>query len=158
MKSLIFIWRVLLMIVLLLVLPACSKTSHITTTAPGHKVTGAIQELTSVDNQAGQTVITSQFGTITIERNRVLFNGAEWTTIPADAALELTLTKHKRSLTTSSKTTRKTVKVEISKTDLELKYSCHAQRVSLQARLASTGPCPGPIQVKILIDSGKAFA
>ncbi len=80
----------------------CTKTNRITTNVAGHPISARIQGSHSIDTEGDWGVIASEFGKVTIERNRMQVNDSTWTKIPEGASIELTLSKGHLSVTTGS--------------------------------------------------------
>jgi len=99
MKTCSFIFRTIPVAALLLALTACSKSTHISTNAAGHAISADIVGDHSIDSQADQAVISSEFGKVTIERARVRLEDGPWTTIPEGLPVVVGISRHKRWVT-----------------------------------------------------------
>ncbi len=99
MKNLFFKLGTLSAVGLLFAMTGCHKSTHIVTSAAGHPITAVVEGNHSVDTQPTGAVIRSQFGKVTIERDRVQFDAARWTTIPEDVPVKISISNHKQWLT-----------------------------------------------------------
>ncbi len=94
----------------LLTLTACRRSAHVSTHSAGHEISAEIEGNHSVDNQTNRAVFTSEFGTITVESNRVRLGEGPWTKIPEAVPLDLGISKHKRWVTADGVSVRVSVK------------------------------------------------
>lgn len=101
---------VAVLIVLMLAVTGCNKSTQITTSAAGHQIRAAIEGNHSIESHPSQGVITSPFGKITIERARVQFDDAPWTKIPEGVPVKVSISKHKLSLTAGSVTIKQSIR------------------------------------------------
>lgn len=95
---------------LMLASTGCTKSTHITTKAGGHQIRAEIVGNHSIDSQPDRGTISSQFGKITIERTRVKFDDAPWTTIPEAAPVKVSISRGKLSLAAGSVTIKRTIR------------------------------------------------
>ncbi len=64
---------------LLVVLASCTRAPQISTEAAGHAITARIQGTgTKVESSADRAQLSSEFGSVTIERVRMRVEGSEW--------------------------------------------------------------------------------
>ena len=80
---------------LLLTLTACGKSTLVSTNAAGHAISAELEGNHSIDAQTNRAIISSRFGSVTIEPARVRIDGAPWTRIPKGAPVELSISKHR---------------------------------------------------------------
>jgi hypothetical protein len=83
---------------LVLASTACHRTTRVTTTAAGHRITAVIEGDHSIESNSGQGMIASRFGKITIERARVQIDQAPWTKISEDVPVEVRIASRRISL------------------------------------------------------------
>ena len=98
-----------LLIFLLSATTGCTKSTHVTTSAAGHQVSADIEGNHSLETKPDQAVISSPFGTVTIERARVRFDDAPWTKIPERAPIKVRISKHKLRMTSGTVTVTRTI-------------------------------------------------
>jgi len=85
---------------LLLAQTACNVKSqtHLTTTAAGHSITADIDGVASLENNETNTVITTKFGSIVIDRSYVSLGSQKWTDIPEGVPITLNFSENKYSV------------------------------------------------------------
>jgi hypothetical protein len=66
-------------------LTACTKTTLLTATAPGHRITAEIEGTHAIETRTTGTVVSGQYGAVTIEQNRMRIGDAGWVKIADDA-------------------------------------------------------------------------
>ena len=99
--------RALPVALLLVTLVACAKSTRISTNAAGHAITAVISGDHSIESHDDHGVITSPYGTVTIEPARIKLDGASWTAIPAGSAVEVRISRGKVSLTAGNVTIKR---------------------------------------------------
>ncbi len=95
---------------LMLAITGCTKSTHVTTNAGGHQIRAVIAGDHSITSQPDQGTISSPFGKITIERSRVKFDDAPWTTIPEAVPVQVRMSKGKLWLAAGPVTLKQTVR------------------------------------------------
>ncbi|MEO6003664.1 MAG: hypothetical protein ABIZ04_24600 [Opitutus sp.] len=73
----------------------CTDARRVTLTAVGHEVSADIEGTQSVDDQPTQTVISSQFGKVMVERSRVRVEGLQWAAIAEHVPIAVKIFEHK---------------------------------------------------------------
>lgn len=92
---------------LLFTLVGCAKSTRISTKAAGHAITAVISGEHSIESHDDQGVITSPYGTVTIEPARIKLDGASWTPILAGSAVEVRISRGRVSLTAGNVTVKR---------------------------------------------------
>lgn len=92
-----------------LAIVGCYKSTHITTSAAGHEIFVTVEGNHSIDADTNRAVISSSYGNVTVERNRVRLGEGRWTTVPENAAVEVKISKHKSLVSTKSVTVSQSV-------------------------------------------------
>lgn len=100
---------VALLVIPMLGLLGCSRSTEITTTAAGHLIHIDVKGKHSINSQSDQGTISTPEGKITIERSRVKFDDAQWTAIPEGAAISVKISKGTLWLSVGSVTIKRTV-------------------------------------------------
>lgn len=108
MKSFCFFFRVLPAVLLLFLLVGCDKSTRISTAAAGHKINAVITGAHSIDTHDDHGVITSPYGTVTIESTRIRLDGGSWTTIPAKSLVEIRISRGKVLLAAGNVSVKRT--------------------------------------------------
>jgi len=99
-----------LLLVPLLAMLGCTKVSRVSTHAAGHPVTLSVAGTHSIDEDDNRGVISSQYGRVTIERERVQLNDAPWTPIRENVPIDVRISKGTLSVAAGSTTTSVTVR------------------------------------------------
>jgi hypothetical protein len=87
----------------------CEKTTRISTAAAGHEITAVVSGDHSIDSQTDHGIISSPYGTVTIESSRMKLDDAPWTTIPVKSAVKVKISRGKVLLTAGNITVKRTV-------------------------------------------------
>lgn len=95
-------------VLMLFSLGACAKSNHISTNAAGHAITAIISGEHSIESHEDYGVISSPYGTVTIEPARMKLDGASWTAIPARIPMEVRISRGRVSLTAGNVTVERT--------------------------------------------------
>jgi hypothetical protein len=93
----------------LLAVTGCGHSTVVNTQAGGHQIRAIIAGNHSINSQPERATITSDFGTVTVERARVQIGSAPWDLIPEAVPVELRISKGKITLTAGSVTIKQTV-------------------------------------------------
>ncbi len=102
--------RTPLLLVPLLAMLGCTKVNRVSTHAVGHPVTVRVVGTHSIDEDDNRGVISSQYGRVTIERDRVKLNDAPWTAIRENVPIDVRISKGTLSVAAGSTTTSVTIR------------------------------------------------
>jgi hypothetical protein len=91
-------------IVLLLTLgvAGCAKSTQVTSSAAGHQINANIQGDHSIDSGTDHGVISSKFGKVVVEKERVQIDNGAWTEIPEGVPVGVKISKHDVLVTAGS--------------------------------------------------------
>jgi hypothetical protein len=82
-------------VVVSLLLCSCNRTPPIITEGAGHAITAEIEGTPLIETQTDSVVVAGPHGRVTIERERVRLDELDWTAIPADVPVTVTIKRHK---------------------------------------------------------------
>jgi hypothetical protein len=96
------------LVVLMLALAGCGKSTQITTHAAGHPISIVVEGDPSIDSQAEIGVISSRFGKVRIEPARVQLDDGGWTTIPEEVPVVVSISRRTLLVAAGSVTINRT--------------------------------------------------
>jgi hypothetical protein len=98
-----------LLLTSLLALAGCATAERFETSGGGHRIAGDVEGNVVIESHDTHAAISSQFGSVTIERDRARIDQAGWTAIPVDVPVTTNISKHKVSIRAGKVTISRTV-------------------------------------------------
>jgi hypothetical protein len=92
-----------------LVFGGCANPAHFETSGGGHQIVAKVEGAAVIDSQASHAAISSQFGGVTIERDRARIDQGQWTKIPENVPVETSISRHTVSIRAGRVTISRTV-------------------------------------------------
>ena len=90
-------------------LAGCMNGERFETSGGGHLIAGDVEGNVVIESHETHAAISSQFGSVVIERDRARIDQAGWTKIPADVPVTTSISKHKVSIRAGKVTISRTI-------------------------------------------------
>lgn len=95
---------------LALLAAGCTKLPMIATEGAGHVITAEIEGTPSIETHSELAVISGPHGRVMIERERMRLDDLEWTTIPANVPVQISLKRNKAKIIAGNVTIGRTIR------------------------------------------------
>lgn len=93
-----------------LTVSGCNREKPISTEGAGHRITAKLEgQLKKVESRTDDAVVASEFGHVTIERNRVRIDGEPWVGIADGSAVSITIERGRTSVQAGNVSIRRSV-------------------------------------------------